>query len=162
MSFRRFRRHRAQAVSLSSLPFNDSADSHADLFFRAGEPSNALTLGLPRSGVHRFMESDRRSVLPVWSGYGADEPHVSIRRRLKLPVRAVRPSVLGPSRLLQAIRRAESWRAFNVLQVRVPARVRFCQQRSTRRQVLFAAGVGGRRGSAPGPYRRSENSNWRC
>lgn len=56
----------------------------------------------------------------------------------------------------------DSWREFGRLRIAAPSRVRFCVQRLQRKQVLFARGIAGRRGSAPGPYRRTENSNWRC
>lgn len=37
-----------------------------------------------------------------------------------------------------------------------------CQRREDRRKVIFASGVGGRRRSAPGPYRRTLLSNYGC
>lgn len=37
-----------------------------------------------------------------------------------------------------------------------------CKQREDRRKVIFASGVGGRRRSAPGPYRRTLLSNYGC
>lgn len=49
-----------------------------------------------------------------------------------------------------------------ILQVQIPQRVKFCVQRKVRRQVLFAQKVAGRSGGSPGPYRRTENSNYKC
>lgn len=37
-----------------------------------------------------------------------------------------------------------------------------CRTRAARREVLFARKVAGRRGSAPGPYRRTLDSQVRC
>lgn len=54
------------------------------------------------------------------------------------------------------------WRFWGSLSVRVPERVKFCVQRKERREVLFARRVAGRRGTAPGPYRRSPKSQWSC
>lgn len=48
------------------------------------------------------------------------------------------------------------------LYMRQPERVRFCVQRSQRREVLFALNRAGYSGSAPGRYRRTQNSQYRC
>lgn len=53
----------------------------------------------------------------------------------------------------------------NRMWIRAPARVRFCVQRKERRSALFAFGVAGRRGSAPGKggkYRRRVESSYTC
>lgn len=52
--------------------------------------------------------------------------------------------------------------ALSLLQVAVPERSKVCVSRVERKQVLFAKGKAGRRGSAPGPYVRKVSSNWRC
>lgn len=48
------------------------------------------------------------------------------------------------------------------IKMRAPARVRFCVQRKSRKEVLFAKGVAGRRGRSPGPYRRKQSSYYSC
>lgn len=48
------------------------------------------------------------------------------------------------------------------LSIRAPLKVRFCLRRKERREVLFAKRKVGYRGSSPGPYRRTANSQWRC
>lgn len=48
------------------------------------------------------------------------------------------------------------------VQLRVPAKVAFCVRRKQRREVLFSLRVAGRRGSAPGPYRRTPDSYYTC
>lgn len=56
-------------------------------------------------------------------------------------------------------------RFFNIpygLEIRVPARVRFCLRRKQRREVLFARRKVGFSGATKGPYRRTANSMWRC
>lgn len=52
--------------------------------------------------------------------------------------------------------------ALRLLQLRVPKKVLFCIKRKARRSVLFAWRKVGFRGSSPGPYRRTQNSMWRC
>lgn len=52
--------------------------------------------------------------------------------------------------------------ALSVLQVHRPEVVSQCVRRKERKSVLFAEGVAGRRGSAPGPYRRNVFSSYRC
>lgn len=41
-------------------------------------------------------------------------------------------------------------------------RVTMCVRRKQRREVLFAMRRAGFSGSAPGPYRRTNNSSWSC
>lgn len=43
-----------------------------------------------------------------------------------------------------------------------PHRVTVCMRRRERREVLWARGLAGRSGSAPGPYRRGPDSAWSC
>lgn len=53
-------------------------------------------------------------------------------------------------------------RSFNVLQMLTPSRVAFCVRRKMRREVLFSYRRIGFSGSSPGPYRRNQNSQYRC
>lgn len=159
MTFRYFRR--SQPVATAAVAFNDSTDSHVEPYSIAGEASFPSTRSVPRDGVRRLSWVDLVESIPSVSkpGYGAGQPHdYLVRRRRRLPVPVRVPPVPHPF----ARQRAASWQAFRLLKVRVPSRVRFCVQRHQRKQVLFARGVAGRRGSAPGPYRRTENSQWRC
>lgn len=155
---RRARRPAPQAVHFRGV-------SQPRLFSDAGEVHDPSTvIGAPRpSLVHRFMDDFRPGGRPFpVSGYGADQPHVAIRRRLGLPVTAaVSAAVRSPVRSPASLKRiASSWHAFNAL--KVDKRVRFCVQRHQRRQVLHALGIAGRRGLGRNGVRRSENSNWRC
>lgn len=45
---------------------------------------------------------------------------------------------------------------------RLVTQAEVCRQRRERREVLFAAGIGGVRRSAPGPYRRTWKSTISC
>lgn len=164
MTFRRFRR--SQPVATAAVAFTDSTDSHVEPYSIAGEASFPSTRSVPRDGVRRLLWVDLVESVPFHTvpGYGAGQPHVSpyVRRRLPgVGATGQARRAFTPPRLLQAQRRID-WHAFQQLRVRVPARVRFCVQRHQRKQVLFALKVAGRRGSAPGPYRRREEFNWRC
>lgn len=53
--------------------------------------------------------------------------------------------------------------ALRVLRIRSPKKVRFCFDRSVRRQVMFARGVAGRSGVGRGKrWSRTVNSQYRC
>lgn len=106
------------------------------------------------------------------------------RDELRLSLDAFEVPAVGVPGWVSLARQARSWRVLEPVSRRSPPRapappwggggvpfalvtkfprqVRYCMQRHSRREVLFARGVAGRRGSAPGPYRRKESSNWRC
>lgn len=166
MSFRRFRR--SQLPRHQGMPFTDVGDSHTDSVSNLGRgsvlPANPQVA--PRSLVRRLLDLDSfgNPERIFWSGYGADQPHVSprsaVRRSVVAPVfRAARP--VTP---LQAKQRQLSWLAFNRLQVQAPRRVAFCVRRQQRKEVLHALGIAGRRGlvGRGGSYHRTSNSSWRC
>lgn len=77
-------------------------------------------------------------------------------RALPLLRGVARPSPLAKQQ------QALSWRRFNELRVRVPARVAFCVRRKQRREVMHALGIAGRRGLGRGGVRRRESSQWAC
>lgn len=159
-----FRFFRAQRVRLRPQTFSDSADSHADVFLTSGATIPSLP-EVPRGGVRRLLDFDEpeKSLLSQnWPGYGAGEPHVSLRRPAVVRVGRAPGRSTRPIPLLQALRRADSWRAFRQLRVAQPGRDALCVRRLQRKQVLFAKGVAGRSGSAPGPYRRNQFSSWSC
>lgn len=84
----------------------------------------------------------------------------SVSRRIRLRPRSVSlypPLAKQPLRSVGVIP-SLLWH----VQLRRPSAVKFCVQRSSRREVLFARGVAGRRGSAPGPYRRTQRSYYGC
>lgn len=160
MSFRR-RRFRPQPVQFSGA---HSPETFSD----AGDPySYDLAVAAPRPLVHRLLTLDSVSD-GDWStgrGYGGrpESPIKTLRRAFpRVFVRASAGVSRQPNPLQAQRRRALDWRAFNALRVAVPQRVRFCIQRKSRREVLFAFRVAGRRGSAPGPYRRRVESSWSC
>lgn len=171
MSFRRRRRRNQPA--LAGLPFSDSSpDSHGDEFVSAGASQffdATGTVPRARSNVHRLFELDtfgsaerRLEISRVWGA----EPHASLSRRRSLyrvGSLAGRQTAHSPlaSRQFPGLR----WSAFNVLQVRVPEKERFCVSRKVRKGVLFARGVAGHRRRSPGAggrYRRTADSQWRC
>lgn len=78
------------------------------------------------------------------------------------PQRRLAIHTVSPFRSAAALRRSLD-PALTRLQIRVPARVKFCQQRKVRREVLFAMRRAGYSGSAKKRYwRRSQNSQYRC
>lgn len=105
------------------------------------------------SGTLRRMESDRFT--PFGRAPLAYKPRyvlTPVDRRLA-PAGRMRARSPLPSASL-------SWR---VNLNRIPSRVKFCVQRKRRREVLFAFGRAGFRGSAPKrSYRRTVNSNYGC
>lgn len=167
------RKNRPQAVRHRPVAFDDSRDSIRLWSDTAGESQffdSTEHASVPRGGVRRLLSLDASGDPEriFWSGVWGPPggPHASPRSAVRSAV-AWRPLVKVPRRIrsLQAQQRRADWRAFQLLQVQAPARVRFCVARKMRKQVLFALGVAGRRGSAPGRggrYWRSENSNWRC
>lgn len=161
---RRFRR--AQPVSHRSVAFNDDRDSIGRDLLDAGADPIAATFGAPRPLVHRFTEFDHPSAVrridALLPGYGAGEPHEDlwrIRRR-----RLVVPSASGSVRRFHSAspQVRASWQSLNVLRFPFPRSVDVCVKRKTRRNVLFAKGVAGRRGGSPGPYKRTVFSAWSC
>lgn len=101
--------------------------------------------------------------LPQDPDFRVTVPFVALRQS---PARALarRLSVFLPPAATPLRRRGVSRRyeALRQLPVAVPRKVRFCVERKRRREVIFAIGVGGRRGSAPGPYRRTQESQYAC
>lgn len=131
--------------------------------------------------ARRSRRSEYRGRGPVdASSFDLELPRDELRRELG-PSPSIAPSVPG---WVSLARQARTWKVFGpgsrvspprapappwggggvpfALVTRFPRQVRYCIQRGMRREVLFARGVAGRRGSAPGPYRRKESSNWRC
>lgn len=155
-------RHRRAAVT-AAVHF--PSVSQPRVFNDAGEayfPSNAESLPRVRSTlVHRSLDELVKRVRPFESGYGADEPHNAIRRRLGLPIVSASAAVRSPVRSVASLPKlARYWRAFNVLAVN--KKVHFCVQRKQRREVLFARKIAGRSGlGLRGVVRRPESS-WRC
>lgn len=154
-----------QPVSHGAKPFIDDVDSTSD-FYTGGAPFPALAPAAPRSLVRRLLdiESSGNPDRLFWRGYGAREPHVSVRDSVR---RSVAPSFRrgAVSRSpLQAHSPSDSWAAFRKLKVSAPARVMFCVRRRQRREVLFAFGVPGKRGlrGAGGHYKRNAFSSWSC
>lgn len=124
---------------------------------RAGEArySSSAAMALPRTheGVRRY------------SPWAMSAP--SLAQAQGVWRRLARPTLFPVPLAKPAVGRLSSGRysPLSVLRMRVPTRVRFCVQRRTRREVIFALGVGGSRGSAGGrhgTYRRNGNSAFRC
>lgn len=128
---------------------------------RAGDvsfPSNSLAL-LPRTheSVRQVsvLDAFNRSQWLVEDTYPLGVFTPSPRRFLG--------RVWSPPAPPRRFPRQRSFTGLRTLQIRVPPRVKFCIQRKERREVLFALGRAGFRGSAPKRrYRRTQNSQWRC
>lgn len=161
MSLRRRRRNLTPV--LTPVAFSDATDSIKPAgdppFFRSSEAA-------PRSLVHRLTALDRLAsgATNIGKGYGGrpESPIKSLRQVFRSPVVTV--GVPGKRPLTPASqKRIElSWRAFNVLQAKAPASVRYCVRRKQRRETLFALDIAGRRGLGRRGVRRTENSNWSC
>lgn len=175
-----YRRRRRQLATSLPAAFEYGRDTHSTDFLDAGEPTDGSTgLGAPRpnvhrlSGVARLLDLDERySGRPLAGVWGPPRgPHASpvVPGRAGRRGATVSARVGPPRRPLKAIRQrrtdvAADWRAFSVLRA-MPRNVGFCVARRVRRSVLFALGVGGRRGSArggSGGYRRTVTSQWSC
>lgn len=110
---------------------------------------------LPR-GSYRDFEASVYA-LPLPTVYRGREP----RRLARSAMFAITPSF--PAKQALVGRRFGRVSPLGVTLNRMPSRVRFCVQRGQRREVLFALGRAGYRGSAPKrSYRRSANSNYGC
>lgn len=74
----------------------------------------------------------------------------------------------APTRFFYPTLRPALWSGSSLSKRRIPlfltlpARAAVCVSRKERRRSLFASGVAGKRGSAPGPYRRGEFSSVSC
>lgn len=164
--------------SASQEAVNWRGDSIPRDFESRGEP---LFRSTPAQGVPPAQDVRRLQRLAslassdpvhVLRGMGSEPaPHVRPRTPARLPF-PVGPRT-GP-RLFQRPptptspidwwRRDRSWQEFKRLRVERPAQVAFCVRRKQRRGVLFALGIGGKRGlrGRGGGYRRTENSLWGC
>lgn len=123
---------------------------------RAGEayyPSSAST-ALPRTheGVRRYQPWGISSAsLATPQGF---YERFSRRPTVRPIFSLAKPAVgrLSPGR----------WSALSELQIRAPARARFCVQRKQRKEVLFALRIAGRGAGGHGRYRRTANSAFSC
>lgn len=105
--------------------------------------------------------------------------HESVRRSLlerrafELPRRAFQTAPLrAPARAVFVSQveeqpkapRQSLWAQLRRLQMAAPRKVLFCVRRRVRREVLFAAGIGGTRGlrGRRGRYRRTQESSFTC
>lgn len=130
---------------------------------RRGEafyPSSG-TLPPTQERVHRLQELDSgrsRTLSDLLTGVWGEAPY----QPTTLPRLQSQGFVAPPPPYRRISRPTKPWRLLQRLQIRVPARVRFCQQRKERREVLFSLRIAGRAGGSPGPYRRRAESAWRC
>lgn len=134
-------------------------------------------VGFPAAGDSEFYESNRMLPRRTYRDFEGEllysspsqavyresrrdgrMPAFSTRVTLSYPVPAKR-SVFAKSFASRGVRLQ-----YPVLRVlnKQPMRVRFCVQRKTRREVLFALRRAGYSGSAPRSYSRSANSNYGC
>lgn len=171
---------RRRSVSVGPRPFSDSAPDTSDASLGTwGAPQFFGATGqVPpgRFSVHRLLQLDTygrpesRLELSLLGVKGARAPFASPRRspavRLgsRAPV-ARRASLAPPAHASQFRFPRRSWSSFNAVTFREPRKEVICVRRSARRGVLFARGVAGRRGSAPGrnsSYHRNQFSSWSC
>lgn len=129
-----------------------------------------------RTGEHNYR-SNKRALLP--------RPHESVRlessdvyrnpgsvlfsRETHIPTRParqldklLRARLLSPvnQNLNQALK--NPFAPLRVVSIQKPAKVKFCVNRSIRKEVLFAKNIAGKKGSSPGPYKRTQNSQYSC
>lgn len=124
---------------------------------RTGGPNDRPKRSLPRPNVlSRWMGLD--TPRDVYSRLAASKeefggfpslPRVS-QRVFRAPPRVSRPAKRG------------SFSPLSLLRIFSPKRVVFCVRRKIRKEVLFALGRAGFRGSSPGPYRRTQDSQYKC
>lgn len=125
-----------------------------------------LSYGTPvRTGPRRIpkVSSIRRVLVPRRKAQMLHTPPAKQVLQLKL-----RRKALSVSSHVPRPKSTPSVTVRNVLsslRMRNPSQVLFCLKRKIRRGVLFALGVGGKSGSAPGrrgKYRRTGNSQYGC
>lgn len=129
---------------------------------RRSKRQGELTYGSRRSLplTHESAQRLPEDGLPatVWSsglgsgGWGRS-PHISFVARILAAL--ARRQATPPAK-------PRSFLSLGQLSFRAPARVRVCVQRKARREVLFAFNRAGFRGSAPGRYRRTQDSQYSC
>lgn len=136
-----------------------SRDQDFKAFERAGEASESASNGtLPRA-QERVQQALERDSLDFDGGYGGYAPMSASSVALGVARHGLRPS----RSLAERLSRPQQFRVLARLQVRVPSRVFFCQQRQVRREVLFAKQRAGYGGSAKKKHwRRTQNSQYRC
>lgn len=154
----RSKRRRSFAPAARRVAFNDRRDFIDDTYLPAGASHIDATKGAPRSLVHRLRSIPASGMLPnvgVWGGLAPYRfsPVNTLRSALSLA------KFPRPIPLLQAQPRFVL--GMNVLP-RLNRRASVCVSRLQRKQVLFARGIAGRRGSAPGPYHRNMDSQRSC
>lgn len=140
------------------VAFNDRRDSIDDPLTSWGASKVDATGGAPSSLVHRLRLAAAKAAQPLAGVWGGPAPYRfipvntlrSALASVRLPV--FRPAPASPPRFVAGM---------NVLPALQP-RDRVCVRRLQRKQVLFAAGVAGRRRSAPGPYHRTMDSQRSC
>lgn len=103
--------------------------------------------------------------LALESVFGSDFEALSLSANRNYPVER---SISSPTRFFYPTLRPSLWSGSSLSKRRIPlfpafsARTAVCVGRKERRRSLFASGVAGKRGSAPGPYRRGEFSSVSC
>jgi len=129
-----------------------------------------------RSNDRESLPPADESLIQYWTGGGShfDDFHLSpsmdtdqnrVRfdpgRAPGLPVRSSQPvRVFYPSTGRKIATNRDS--PLKLLRFTSPARVVLCVKRGIRREVLFAQKVAGFKGRSPGPYRRTQNSQYGC
>lgn len=132
---------------------------------RLSYSSSAAALPRPHESVRQvYSGADFGDFLDPGTGYRAvnlfgqtwpEEARFQYRRKRSLTLPLAEPS--------EARDTSQRYLPLRLLEIRLPAKVRFCVQRQQRRQVLFAKGRAGYRGSAKKRFwRRTANSQWRC
>lgn len=117
---------------------------------------------LPRVAFHDDLDSFDSPLSPAVPAVPS-LPNPSIpsygqrsKARSRLSPHPASPLVVKPRRYGQQPRLAKT------IQISAPRKVLACLRRRRRREVLFALKRAGRRGSAPGPYRRTKFSSYSC
>lgn len=123
---------------------------------------SSLPARLPRAFLTRLPleEAQERAWRPVWA---PRRPLlVSTWSTTRSPHLARPGQVLSPLRPRSESRGRELRPPMYQLRMSAPSRSSFCHRRKERRQVLFAIRRAGYSGSAPGPYRRTQDSQYSC
>lgn len=156
----RRRARRAQSiVDTRGRTFRDhyDPDSIGSLFSEPRATRVASNAAPVPSYVHRFSSDPPSLVAP----FALDLEHLSTALDLAL----VRRRVAWGAQRRKALVRSRSrylaqWQEFNRL--RLDPRTAVCTRRAVRRNVMFAAGLAGRRGLGRRGVRRSVHSQWSC
>lgn len=154
------RRSRSDRTRAGADDWTWSASSEPDYTFELPRAHEGVLPEPPRARVSRLPDGGPPGLPALWAPatHPTHTPDVEEARRkpprasVGLPVTVPRPPARQSKRqaLLSAFRPQAS-------PVSTP-----CKQRQTRKEVIFASGVGGVRRSAPGPYRRTNLSNYSC